>query len=279
MKISTKIALLLGVATALGGAGLGFAQMEGPEPPEGPMAGLIHDRGRLADRLLADFDRNHDGRVTHEEMNSAIYARFTAATHGAKEMTEDQFAALHNGEFREHATEMFHRLDWKGTGKLTLEDYAGPERARFMALDRQGAGVVSCARSTSSRSSKGHRSTSAHGGYALAAFCADNDINMDGNVTRAELDSAVAKRFSAASHGASFLTLDAFIADQSGTFRAANERTFHRLDKNHDGKLTLAEFAQTEEKAFARLDKNKDGVIEPDELHAHSHRTRKSKKS
>jgi Ca2+-binding EF-hand superfamily protein len=41
---------------------------------------------------------------------------------------------------------------------------------------------------------------------------------------------------------------------------------FQRLDRDHDGKLSLADFASSQEKLFTRLDKNNDGVITQDEL-------------
>ena len=43
-------------------------------------------------------------------------------------------------------------------------------------------------------------------------------------------------------------------------------RLFKRLDTNHDGKLSEAEFAAPGQKLFARLDKNQDGVVTKDEL-------------
>jgi Ca2+-binding EF-hand superfamily protein len=274
MKIGLKIALLLGVVTALGGVGFSAAQMEGPEPPDGPMQGLMHGHGRLANRLLAEYDTNHEGKVTHDAMNRAIYARFMAATHGAQTMSEDQFAALHLAEFRQHATEMFRRLDWSGRGKLSLEDYLAPQRVRFMTLDRDGSGTVSCGRSRDGNNSvaedngrtRKSRYSGGRGGNGLAAFCAANDLNQDGKVTRGELDTAVAKRFAQAAHGAASMSLEQFIADQEQDFREATARAFKRLNKNRDGKLTLAEFAAPELKLFARLDKKHDGVLTPDEM-------------
>ena len=41
---------------------------------------------------------------------------------------------------------------------------------------------------------------------------------------------------------------------------------FAEADTNHDGKLTLAEFAGREEKFFARLDRDNNGVITRDEM-------------
>jgi len=43
---------------------------------------------------------------------------------------------------------------------------------------------------------------------------------------------------------------------------------FKRLDADHDGKLSLTEFAATDQKMFARMDKNKDGTVTRDELTA-----------
>jgi len=281
MTKSMRIALLLGVVTVVAGAGLAFAQMEGPPPPDGPMQGLAHGHGRLADRLTASFDKNRDGKVTHDEMNRAIYARFVAATHGAPGMTPDQFAAIHAAEARQHVGEMFRRIDWNGDGRLTLEDYAAPQRVRFMAMDKDGTGSVSCAPSgrTNYRSEsrpqdgagdrRGRAATngySSRGGFGLSRFCAENDLNRDGTVTRAEFDVAVGKRFALGAHGSGTMSADQYASDEQQRFNDTNARTFKRLDKDGDGKLTLAEFAASELKLFARLDKNKDGVIAADEM-------------
>lgn len=278
MNTGVRFAVILGIATAL--CGTGYAQMEGPDPSDGPLQGLTHDRAKLADRLLADFDKNHDGKVTHDEMNRAIYARFMAATHGAQTMSQDQFAALHLNEFRDHATQTFHRIDWSGRGRLTLEDYAAPQRARFMAMDKDGSGTVSCGRSfprygndsettverRSRKSSDASHHAAGRGGNGLAAFCAANDLNHDGKVTREEFDAAIAKRFSSATHGTGTMNLSQYLADQEQDFDDSNRRAFQRLDKDRDGKLTLAEFAAPELKLFARLDKNHDGVLTQDEM-------------
>jgi Ca2+-binding EF-hand superfamily protein len=284
MKTRLKIALLLGAVSIAAGAGLAVAQMEGPQPPDGPMQGLMRSHGRLADRLLHEFDINHDGKITHEEMNRTIGARFAAATRHAPTMTPDQFVALHQSEFRQHSVEMFRRLDWKGDGKLSPDEYAVPQRARFMMMDKDGTGTVSCASAKPAdyrpvrkppqdtgnmrhqRSQFGSR-----GNFGLAGFCFDNDLNKDGTVTRAELDTAVGKRFALAANGAATMNAGQFASDLDRRFRDSNARTFKRLDKDGDGKLTLAEFAANELKLFARLDKNRDGVIAADEMRPRFH--------
>ena len=279
MKTRLKIALLFGAVSVLAGAGLALAQREGPQPPDGPMQGLMHSHGRLADRLLREFDINHDGKVSHDEMNRTIRARFAAATHHAPTMTLDQFAALHQAEFRQHTLEMFRRVDWKGNGRLSLDDYAAPQRARFMMMDKDGSGTVSCvpAKQADYRPAckpsqgKGDKPRAwgvfgSRGYFGLAGFCADNDLNKDGKVTRAEFDIAVGKRFALATNGAATMNADQFANGLDRRFTDSIARTFKRLDKDGDGKLTLGEFAAGELKLFARLDRNKDGVIAADEM-------------
>ena len=284
MKTRLKIALLFGAVSIVAGAGFALAQMEGPQPPDGPMQGLMRGHGRLADRLLREFDINHDGKVSHDEMNRTIGARFAAATRHAPTMTPDQFVALQQGEFRQHSSEMFRRLDWKGDGKLSLDDYAVPQRARFMMMDKEGTGTVSCARTgqADDRPSgkpprdkdnvrRGRTQFGSRGSFGLAGFCFDNDLNKDGKVTRAEFDVAVGKRFALAANGTTAMNADQFASDLERRFRDGNAKTFKRLDKDGDGRLTLAEFAASELKLFARLDKNTDGVISADEMRPRFH--------
>jgi Ca2+-binding EF-hand superfamily protein len=283
MKHSAKAALLLGVVAILSGSGLAFAQMDGPPPPDGPMLGLMHrEGGRLADRLSAEFDLNHDGKITHTEYNTVIANRFGKAVHGAKGMNYQTFVSLHMPEFQKHTIEMFKRIDWKGDGKITLDEYAAPQRAHFEMLDRDGAGFVSCAAKASSakvgagdpedagfgggRARRGGGGGRGAGGFGLGHFCFVNDLNQDGKVTRAELDTAITKHFAAATKNKGVMTGAEFYADQLADFQDMNSRMFKRLDKDRDGLLTLQEYAAPEEKLFARLDKNGDGTISQDEM-------------
>ena len=277
MRNSTKLALLFGVAALLGGTSLAVAQMDGPSPPDGPMQGLVH-RDRLADRLTAEFDTNHDGKITHAEFNNVLGGRFAAAAHGAKQMSADQFLAMHQADFAKHTAEMFHRADWNGDGRLTLEEFAAPQRAHFEMMDRDGSGVVSCSPvvranfqpGPSVRSGKGRAGFGGggrgFGGFGRARFCSEADLSRDGRVTRAEFDTMTAKEFSAATNGAGTMTMAQFTAEEAARYRDINAKMFKRLDTNGDGKLSLAEFAAPPEKMFDRLDRNRDGVITPDEM-------------
>src|SRR5262249_17067255 len=204
MKRNAKAALLMGIASIIAGTTLAFAQMDGPPPPDGPMQGLMHrEGGRLADRLLAEFDLNHDGRVTHTEYNTVIANRYSKTVRGGKGMAHDEFVAMHMPEFQKHTGEMFKRIDWKGDGKITLEEYAAPQRAHFEMMDRDATGLVSCAPSRGAQARTGFGDSSddavagrgrrsggfggrGAGGFGLARFCQANDLNQDGKVTRTE---------------------------------------------------------------------------------------------
>jgi YD repeat-containing protein len=259
MTTKTTTALAL---TAVLMAGAALAAAPGAAVTDGPMQGLERTTERGADRLARDFDLNRDGRVTRAEMNNLLGYRFSVATHRGPAMSLEQFMAQRAGQFRKSNEAMFHRLDWNGDGRLTAAEYGATQRVRFVALDRDGAGFVSCA--VRDQAIAGSSGSSSRGG--LAAFCRDNDVNMDGRVTRAELDGAIAKRFAQSSGGAASMTLAQFVTGEEERFATANVRLFRRLDTDEDGLLTVHEFAATDTALFAKLDRNNDGVLTPAEL-------------
>lgn len=260
MRSSLQMALLLGVVTFAMGSVPGVAQ----QAAEGPLQGMVRDNQRGADRLEREFDVNRDGRITHDELNRTIGARFAAATHHAAKMSADIFMTVRAESFRQNNIAAFHRLDWNGDGKLTLAEYGMPQRMRFAAMDRNGAGWISCV--TAGLDGAGGR------GGGLSRFCTDNDLNLDGKVTRSELDTALAKRFAQVTGGSQSMNETQFVLSEQQRYAGANVRLFRRLDEDGDGMLTVEEFGATELKLFAKLDKNKDGVLGPGELHARTAR-------
>ena len=259
MNTSLKVILLLGVMVLVPG----YAQSHS----DGPLQGIERDNARASDRLERAFDTNKDGRITHDEMNRAIGARFAAATRHSPKMSMDVFLAVRADAFQASNEVTFRRLDWNGDGKLSLAEFGAAQRVRFTTLDRDGTGSVSCV------TPRGQ-----FGGGGLSRFCADNDLNMDGRVTRNELDSAIAKRFSQATGGGQVMTVAQFSISEQQRFAISNARAFRRLDEDGDGMLTVQEFGGNELRLFAKLDKNRDGVLSPAELHSTASRSNGSRR-
>ncbi len=279
MKHSIRTMLLAGLALAAG-TGCVLAQME-PAPPAPDMYGPGPMHGRMADRLLKDFDLNHDGKIVKAEVAKAEGQRFAAATGGGAFMSEAQFAASHEKMLRQHSDEMFHRIDWNGDGVLSLQEFAAPIRARFAAMDRNGTGEISCKAPMGGGMPArgpmpGRPGMRGHAGHFRGAHfskvCQEADLNHDGKVTRAEADKVIAQKYAAAVKGGKGMTPDAFFQLSKTRFAEMEARRFQRLDTNHDGKLSKAEFAAPGEKIFARLDRNHDGVLTKDELTSPPHK-------
>lgn len=283
MRHTIRYILLLGAALVVG-AGVAVAQMGEPRQPTLPGEQPDTNRGKFADRFLAEFDLNHDGKVPRDEFNKAVAQQFYAATGGAQTMTQDQFIASRTKDLRQRVSELFHRSDWNGDGKLSFDEFAAPERARFEQLDRDATGVVLCSsrasyanddqapRNTNNSAGGpggrgyGGRSRSSGGSRGRGSFCAEADLNRDGKVTRAELDKALQQQFQTATHGAGFMTLEQLYQLEFAHYRELDAHIFQRMNTSYSGRLTLQEYAASEAKFFARLDKNGDGVITADEL-------------
>ncbi len=138
MQKSTKYALGLGLAALLGGAAI--AAFGAPDTPHQPLA---HELG--PSKLFEQFDLNHDGKITQDEINKVLSARFAAASGGGSTLSQLQFANMRLDEVRKHSDLMFKRLDWNNNGKLSREEFLTAEHARFNRMDRRASGEVSCA--------------------------------------------------------------------------------------------------------------------------------------
>jgi Ca2+-binding EF-hand superfamily protein len=229
--------------------------------PQGDAAG----HGRKG--FIAQFDLNHDGKVTKAEMEKVLAQRFAAASGGKPMMTEAQFTQIRIDAMHKRSEMMFRRANWSGTGKLSRDEFIAVARLRFERMDRDASGVVPCHRETAPGDQGAHR------GRGATSFCAQYDQNHDGRVTRAEFDAASLAKYQAATKGGG-LTEDGWFAMTAERLKDMQAHAFDRLDTAHTGKVTLAEFSAPAEKMFARVDKNKDGAITQDELAAmhHGHR-------
>lgn len=277
MKHPIRFLLLTGTALAMGSS-LALAQMESPPPPD--MFGADMDHSRMAERFLGDFDANHDGKVTKDEFNSGLARKYDllAAKNGG--VTLEAFIGSHLKDFRQHTDEMFRRADWNNDGKLSLEEFSVAPRAKFMMADKDGLGAVSCAPHTRREAGPGRKMADAAfmrnhpmmGARMVAHWrgmgerCEEADLNHDGKVTRAEVDQKIHQVFTDAAKGGNALTPDEFYGLELARFRQGAQKRFDRVDTNHDGKLSKAEFVAPAQKMFDHLDRNHDGVISADEL-------------
>ena len=277
MTPTVRYSLLLGAALAVC-TGVAIAQMGDSPAPAAKTRSFstpsYSGKGRLADRFLGEFDINKEGKVTHDEFNRTLAHEFSVATKGAPEMTPEQYASIHLKDMHNQASEQFHRIDWNGDGKVSQDEYMAAERDRFEQMDRDGTGVISCGSSRGSRSQGAaparSRSNGSSGGRGVgsrgrSSLCFSDDLNRDGKITRAEFDKATQQAFSGSAKGG-FLTPEQYYQLEAAQSRAISARVFQRLDRDRNGKLTLAEFASSQERLFSRLDKNNDGAVTQDEL-------------
>jgi Ca2+-binding EF-hand superfamily protein len=266
MKTSIHYALMAG-AVLVAGLGVAGAAMQPPaaKHPTKTSQPPARGHGRVGQRFLSEYDLNHDGKVTRDEFNKVTAQRFADSTRGATFMNAQQFESWRTKNLHQHADQSFRRADWNGDGKLSFDEFANPIRAGFERADKQSAGMIFChaANPATPASAQGHRRRG--GSRGAGSFCSRDDLNHDGKVTRAELDQALHQQFAAAAKGGA-LTRDQFTAMQSSRAQTTSGHAFQRLDSNHDGKLSLEEFAATQQRGFERLDRNNDGVITRDEL-------------
>lgn len=118
--------------------------------PAGPGGGLgpgrHHGQGAGRERLLQQIAA-HGGRLTRADVMAAREARFNAldTNHDGLVSREEFLAGMQKGGRAgagEHAGRVFDRLDARGDGQLTLEEFLVPAERMFARLDPAGTGVI-----------------------------------------------------------------------------------------------------------------------------------------
>jgi Ca2+-binding EF-hand superfamily protein len=267
MNTSIRHALIAS-AVAIAGFGLAGAAMQAPpgKAQQNAFQSAGHGHGRAGgQRFLSEYDLNHDGKVTRDEFNKVTAQRFAEATHGGKFMNAQQYEGFRTRTLHQHADQSFKRADWNGDNKLTFDEFAAPIRGSFARADKQSVGFILCQPKNVQASTPAQAHRRSGGSRGAGNFCSRDDLNHDGKVTRAELDQALHQQFAAAAKGG-ILTHDQFLGMQSSRAQETSGRAFQRLDSDHDGKVTFAEFSASQQRTFQRMDKNGDGVITRDEL-------------
>jgi hypothetical protein len=93
------------------------------------------------------------------------------------------------------------------------------------------------------------------------------DTNMNGEVTKDEMEAGLAKEFAAADrNGDGVLDLPEMQAENQRRFNANQSGFSPVIDWNRDGKVDKAEFSTTMRSLFAEMDTNQNGVLSGDEL-------------
>ncbi len=150
MKKSVKVAVAASALALAGGlflAGSGLAQgmfggFGGPGGRMGPMGGF----GEMRRELLASVDTNHDGKITQDEINAAInakFAEFDADKNGSLSLTE--FEALWADLTRPMAIRTFQFLDPNGDAQVSKAEIDARFGDIVNHLDRNHDGVLSAA--------------------------------------------------------------------------------------------------------------------------------------
>jgi Ca2+-binding EF-hand superfamily protein len=234
-------------------------------------------QGRFGDRFMTEFDLNHDGKVTRDEFNKVVAAHFMQASGGKPTMNVERFTNAHMKDFKQRIGGMFHRIDWNNDGRLSLEEFAAPIHARFESMNRDGTGTARCFGGNQNASAQqgnehsfSHRRSIGGGVRGRGSLCAQYDTDHSGQLSRAQLDKAVQVQFAATAKGNS-MSFHQFYGLELARYRDLNAHIFNRIDRDHTGSITQAEYAQSEMRFFNRMDKNKDGVVTQDELTFHRH--------
>jgi hypothetical protein len=93
------------------------------------------------------------------------------------------------------------------------------------------------------------------------------DTNMNGEVTKEEMEAGLAKEFAAADrNGDGVLDLPEMQAENQRRFDANQSGFSPLIDWNRDGKLDRTEFSTTMRSLFAEMDDDQNGVLAGQEL-------------
>lgn len=269
-----------------------------PLPPPPPEEGAGMKGGNIQKRLddfkvkLAEWDANKDGKVTKEEYKGKI---------PFETLDRNKDGVINGDDLRAggpgtpgtpgmpgspaEMAQRFKEADKNGDGKVTQDEFPGPAE-RFAMLDRNKDGAVT---PDEMEAAMREGAGKAGGKRMFERF----DKNGDGKVTRDEFPGGDDGFQKADKNGDGALTPDEMQAPGGGkafkpgtppgtpgtppTTPAApgGEATppagggafgglFAALDKDHDGRLSRAEFPGSDDD-WRRLDRDQNGWITPDE--------------
>lgn len=189
-------------------------------------------------RMFQRFDANGDGQVTREDF-LAQAERMTARMDKMKERMGKRMANMRDGKGPngEGMQGMTSRGDGPRDGKQGMAGRSdGPRKQGMMAGKHHGG--------------KGMR------GEMMRGMFAQVDLDSDGKISKEELGKLADKLFA---NGP--LDLDGFRAVTAEFKEPMYVRSFQRLDTNGDLTINFDEFMAPATKMIQRMDRNHDGVI------------------
>ncbi|MCC7139312.1 MAG: EF-hand domain-containing protein [Planctomycetes bacterium] len=266
---------------------------EGPSGKDEKRAGRFAERAEKFKQQLAEWDTDKDGKVTKEEYKGKIPFETLDRNKDGVINGDDLRAAGGPGTpgtpgmpgSPAEMAQRFKEADKNGDGKVTQDEFPGPAE-RFAMLDRNKDGAVT---PDEMEAAMREGAGKAGGKRMFERF----DKNGDGKVTRDEFPGGDDGFQKADKNGDGALTPDEMQAPGGGkafkpgtppgtpgtppTTPAApgGEATppagggafgglFAALDKDHDGRLSRAEFPGSDDD-WRRLDRDQNGWITPDE--------------
>lgn len=220
-------------------------------------------------RHFEEADQNDDGKVTQQELQAAIAAKFAAidADKDGK-VTEEELAAMRT----QRKGERFAQLDANNDGAISPDEAPPRMKQHFAKADADGDGKITQAELAEGWQKMRKRGPGKRG--KLAHF----DEDGDGVITADEFSQQAFGWFERAdADGDNTVTADEMMAARKGMRgmrgpgrhgkfrRGAMLKHLLEADTNDDGQITKAEATAFKEKKFAEIDKNGDGVLTDDE--------------